>query len=340
MLSSVVWENTPRIARITRIKALLLKTVPVATGLVLFGLVFNRLGSENVLHLLAQSGWGFFGMVLIFALQEMVRAAGVIESLSSFSRPTFKDMLHIRFVGEGVRALTLTGPFLAEPTRAWFIGKHGVRSHDAAAATIADFVVHSLVSAVFTILATYYFIEVVRTPGISRIVARILLYGSMGYLALASAVWYRRIRVIGPIAGGLACLPGLRNLLCGRVEGVRRTEETLHTVLRDRPRTLVTLVLLQFLSHLLLFLEAYWGIVSMGIDVSFLTAALSEVLTKVANIALFGASEGAYAVMFAALGLPGAVGFALSVLKRARSLAVAGIGMGSLALLSLRQTRV
>ena len=317
----------------------LLRILPPLAGLVLLGVLWDRLGGANILQLLRHAMWGFLGMVLLFTVQEMFRALGVLRSLPLASRPSFKDMLHIRFVGEGIRAVTLTGPFLAEPARAWFIRKQGIRAHDAAAATIADFVVHGLVSAFATTLAAWYFIELVGTPGPVRIASRILLYGSSGYLVLAAFVLYRRIRVIGPGIRLLARLPGLRRALSGSIAGVYRTEEALHAILLDSPGTLTALVSVQIMSHLLLFLEAYCGILSMGVDISILAASASEVLTKLANISVFGASEGAYAVVFSAFGLPAAAGFTLSILKRARSLAVALAGMGSLAVLSIRQPR-
>jgi hypothetical protein len=70
----------------------------------------------------------------------------------------------------------------------------------------------------------------------------------------------------------------------------------------------------------------------MGVAVTLLTASLAEILTKIANVAFAGVAEGAYAFLFHALGLAAAAGFALSLVKRMRSLAFALIGFGILAL--------
>jgi len=43
-----------------------------------------------------------------------------------------------------------------------------------------------------------------------------------------------------------------------------------------------------------------------------------------------GAPEGTYAVIFGALGLPAAAGFALAFLRRLRNLLVAGAGLAAL----------
>ena len=108
-------------------------------------------------------------------------------------------------------------------------------------------------------------------------------------------------------------------------------EDTLLSVLRDRPEVLARIVALEVVAHFLLLSETYWAMVSMGVMVSFLTATLAEILTKLANVAFAGVAEGAYALLFHALGLPAAAGFTLSLVKRMRSLAFALIGIGILA---------
>jgi hypothetical protein len=52
-----------------------------------------------------------------------------------------------------------------------------------------------------------------------------------------------------------------------------------------------------------------------------------------------GVSEGAYAVVFNAMGLSAAAGFALAFLRRARTLVVAGIGLWTLAVLTRHRER-
>ena len=65
---------------------------------------------------------------------------------------------------------------------------------------------------------------------------------------------------------------------------------------------------------------------------------MAEILTKLANVAFAGIAEGAYALLFHALGLPAAAGFALSLVKRMRSLSFALIGLVILAAMPDRST--
>jgi len=315
------------------------RTALCLVGLGVLVLLFFRLGPQNILALFHQIGWRFLGVVAIFGAQELVRAAALMQCLPGESRLRFRELLYIRFAGEAVRALTLTGPLLSEPARAWFIKKQGVASSAAAAAVIAEFTAHSFGSAVLMAAGALFLLCCLgTTSGGLRAAAAALLGASALYLVGAAVVLYRRIYLIGSVARAIVRLPGLRRRFRGNLTGVRRTEDALLLVLRDRPGTFGRLMALQLAAHALLILEAYWAILSMGLEVSLVTAFLAESLTKLAHVALFvGAAEGAFALLFHGLGLPAAAGYTLSLIKRLRSLVVALLGLGSLALLQNRR---
>jgi uncharacterized protein (TIRG00374 family) len=294
-------------------------------------LLFYRLGPENILLLFDKMGWKFFGVVLIFGAQEIVRALALVQCLTRGSRPAFRKLVQIRLIGEGVRAVTLTGPFLSEPTRAWLIRRQGVPSSEAVAAAIAEYVANSLMSALLTVAGVVFLLSYVQIPKELRVAAIVLLCGSAGYLTIAFVVVYRRTYLASAIATAFIGLVGLRRRTSGKLAGLRRVEDILLSLLRDRPGTLARITALEFLAHFLLLLETYWALVSMGLTPSFLTASIAEILTKLANVAVAGVAEGAYALLFHALGLPAAAGFALSLVKRLRSLSFAVIGLGILA---------
>jgi len=287
------------------VRRLLLPILFSLAALGILVLLFYRLGPENILLLFRQMGWKFFGVVLIFGAQEIMRALALVQCLSSGSRPAFRKLVYIRLIGEGVRAVTLTGPFLSEPTRAWLIRRQGVPSSEAIAATVAEYAVNSFVSAFLTVVCVLYLLNFVQTAAELRIAA-IVLMSIVGFL-------------------------GLQSRAAGKLAGVRRMEDSLLLVLRDRPKTLARISALEFVAQFFLLIETYWALVSMGVLVSFLTASITEILSKLANVAFAGAAEGAYVLLFHALGLPAAAGFALSLIKRMRSLAYALIGLGILA---------
>jgi hypothetical protein len=208
-------------------------------------------------------------------------------------------------IGEAVRGVTLTGPILAEPIRAWLIRRHGVPSSEAIAAIAVEYTSNTAVSALFTIAGAVYLLHYLEPPRDLRILANVLLYGSVGFLAVGIAFVIRRGHTLVAIASGAAA----------------------------------RLTALEFTAQFLLLVETYWALKSMGLTTSFMKASLIETLTKIANVAVAGVAEGAYAFIFRAFALPAAAGFTLSLVKRLRSLAIAGIGLGVIGLIPNRARR-
>jgi len=166
-----------------------------------------------------------------------------------------------------------------------------------------------------------------------------LFFGSVGYLAIAFIVLFHRTYVAAGTASAIARLTGLESRVAAALATLRRVEDALLFVLRDRPGPAARLAALECLAHFLLLFETYWALNSMGVVVSFVTAALVEILTKLANVASAGVTEGAYAFLFKALMLPPAAGFTLSLVKRLRSLALAAIGLGIMTVIPDRARR-
>ncbi len=117
-------------------------------------------------------------------------------------------------------------------------------------------------------------------------------------------------------------------------------EEALLRSMRDRTRSFAQVMALETLAHALLVLETYWIMSCMKLSFPWYYPPLVESVTKVANMALcIGATEGAYAVIFESIGLASAAGFTLSLSKRLRGLALAGVGLASLSFMPEVPTR-
>jgi hypothetical protein len=190
---------------------------------------------------------------------------------------------------------------LSEPTRAWFIRKQGVRSSEAIAAAIGEYAANTFVSAFLTVIGVIYLFKYLEAPKELRVAGSILLYASAGYMLAVVVIVYRRTYVAQTI--------------------------------RDTAGTLPRLIAFECVAQGLLLLETYWALISMGLVISFLWASLAEILTKIANVAFVGVTEGAYVFLFNTLGLPAAAGFTLSLIKRLRSFVLAFVGLGSLAII-------
>jgi len=114
---------------------------------------------------------------------------------------------------------------------------------------------------------------------------------------------------------------------------VRDTEDLLFAVLRERPLRLLFTLGIEFTAQALLVLELIVFLWSARIPFAGLQALLIEAGSKFISLAFFfipgqtGAAEGAYALIFEAIGLSASGGFALAVVRRLRSLLTAGIGL-------------
>jgi hypothetical protein len=93
-------------------------------------------------------------------------------------------------------------------------------------------------------------------------------------------------------------------------------------------------------AQALLVFELFWLLRALDVDVPGSSVFVIEASVKFFEFAFLfiplqlGVSEGAYALIFSVMGLPLAAGFALAFLRRARSLAIASVGLAMLALIT------
>jgi len=305
-----------------------MRWVVTVGGFALLALLFIQIGPGQVLALLGTMGWNLAIVAAIFAGHEAVRAFALSRCLPAGSRPPFRRLLLIRFLGEAVKTLTHSGPFLSEPMRAWMLARDEVESVHAYGAAVSELIANSIISALVTVLVLAALVWAFDVRGPLLTLSWVLIAVSFVYVALAAVALARRVYVIGAVLGVVAKLPLIRSRLNVDAGEVRRMEDLILHVLRDRPVILGQLVVLQFVAQAILVLDAYWALASMDVPISAGRALVVEALTKMANVIQFvGASEAGYAIVFNWLGMTAAVGFTLSLVKRVRSMTVAAIGL-------------
>jgi hypothetical protein len=90
--------------------------------------------------------------------------------------------------------------------------------------------------------------------------------------------------------------------------------------------------------------EIAWILYALDLAVPALYPLVIEAAAKFVTVAFFfvplqvGASEGTFAVIFGALGLPAAAGFSLAFFRRLRSLVIASAGLAALNRLTRKAT--
>jgi hypothetical protein len=156
----------------------------------------------------------------------------------------------------------------------------------------------------------------------------VLLWSSLFYLGAIVAIVLSRVRLVEACASAAARLPFVGHRF--RIDPLRtRQMGQAIGALMERPGELARVALLELSAQALLVSEIYWTIRSMGVATSFGSALFMEVMTRALTIVEFvGATEMGFAVVFTWIGLPAAIGFALSLVKTLRSLTAAAIAIG------------
>ena len=306
-------------------------------GLALLVYLTIRLGFADLLDSLRGIGWGYLPLLALYGTYQLTRAAALAQMVPAGAVP-LRSLLSTQLSGQAVQTLTFTGPFLGEPTRAWQLTRRGVATGDAFAGVIAEYLVNTFLSAALSIAGLVWLRAHVPLPAPVDTAARILIIGMAAFLAASAVAIVFRIHLLGAIVAAAGRLPLVGRRLRIDPADMRRMEDRLLLVLRDRPSRFLRTALVDALAQALLIIEAWWILRALKVDAGLFTAAILEAATKFISLAFFfvpgqiGAAEGTYVVAFDALGLAPAAGFAFAFVRRLRTLAVAGAGLLALSL--------
>jgi hypothetical protein len=321
------------------------RIVLLVAGTALLVVLLWRLGPAEILGTLGQIGWYFVPILLLGGAHQAVRALALNVCILRPGTLSYRDAVAIRLSGEAVQTLTLTGPVLAEPTKAWLLERRGLTFKEGFAATLTEYLIYSFVSAAMAIIGLIAL--VVRfepSAAITSIASAIVIMCGV-FLAASVIAIGRRFYLIGTIVSALSRAGVLRGRLRPDMDAVNRIEDLLLIVLRDSPVRLATVAAIEIVAQALLVFELFWLLRAIHVVVPATSVFLIEAWAKFFDFAFLlvplqvGVLEGTYASIFGVLGLPLAGGFVLAFLRRARGLVIAGLGLAMLALLTRQRRR-
>jgi hypothetical protein len=304
-----------------------LVTVAALTALVL---VVRHIGPGTIAGLIRQVGWSFWLITLLYAGHTALRGVALWQTLPPGAIPLL-DVIGIRFGAEGVEMLTLTGPFLAEPAKAWLLHRRGIDTPAAFGAVAAEYLLYNLAAAwlgagaLAVLLSRGALVRGLNVP------AQGLLAG-IAALTIGCAV--TAVTGRGIVASSVHAIA--RRVAPRRAEAatarVRRVEGVLVAVLHDDPRRLAAMLAVELAGHALLVLEIMVALDALRLDAGLGSAFVIEGAVKwIGGLFFFvpgqvGVSEGIYAMLLPAVGLPAAAGVTIALVRRARALIVGGLG--------------
>lgn len=136
---------------------MMLRTATLAIGTALLVILIWRLGPQEILAALSQIGWYAALILLLYAAHHATRALALRTCVLPPTTLRYVEAVAIRLSGEAVQVLTVTGPVLAEPTRAWLLQRRGLTLTEGFAATISEYLVSLFVNAAMAIAALVAF---------------------------------------------------------------------------------------------------------------------------------------------------------------------------------------
>jgi hypothetical protein len=323
----------------------MLRTVLLIGGAALLLLLLWLLGPTEILDALRRIGWYFVPVLLLGGAHHATRALALYACVLRAEVLSYGDALAIRLSGEAIQSLTFTGPVLSQPMKAWLLEGHGLTREEGFAATLTEYLICSFVTAAMSIAGLLYLIVHFAPPPVVTGIA-IGIVCLFGAFLIASAVAIaRRFYLIGTIIAGHARIGVLRGRLRPDMSWINRMEDLLLVILRDSPARFVTITLLEVAAQALLVIELSVLLRALDMMTPGSFPFVIEASVKVIGIAFLfiplqlGVSEGTYALIFDVMGLAAAAGFALAFLRRARALAIAGVGLTTLAVLTRHRHR-
>src|SRR6476646_12302704 len=111
-------------------------------GLVALGLIVRHIGVATIAGLIRRIGAAFWVITLLYAAHTALRGLALWTTLPA-GPPGMAAVIQIRFAAEGVEMLTLTGPFLAEPAKAWLLHRNGLDTAAAFGAVAAEYLMYN-----------------------------------------------------------------------------------------------------------------------------------------------------------------------------------------------------
>jgi hypothetical protein len=231
--------------------------------------------------------------------------------------------------------LTLTGPFLAEPAKAWLLKGRGLTTAGAFAAVITEYLLYTVACAVLVLASLGLLLAHGALPTPMRPVAIAVIAITVGFLVSFAFASVSGIGLLVPMVRASGLIIGRQR--AARAAGeLRPIEDVIVSFLHTVPTRLAGVLAIELTAQLLLVVEVWIVLRGLGFSPSLKDALIVEGGAKFVGIAFafvpgqLGALEGVNALLAGAIGLPAAAGLSLALVRRMRGLLVAAGGVVTL----------
>jgi hypothetical protein len=297
-------------------------------GLALLVYLVQRTGIEPILEGGREVGWGFVAILALAGVRLAVRAVAWQLCMDIPRQLPFGLALGATLSGDALGNVTPLGILISEPAKVAFVRTRVLLGPAAAALGIENFLYTLTVAAVIA-LGTLAMLLAFSLPEPLRAVSVIALAAVVAVLASAFWMLGRRLVILSAL---------LDRTASGRatpwVERIRRLEARTYELYERRRGRVAPVVAVQSLFHVAGVTETYltlWLIT--GTAPSVLTAFLLESVNRLITVVFkfvplrIGVDEAGTAVFTSALGLGSTIGVTLALVRKARVIVWALVGL-------------
>jgi hypothetical protein len=309
-----------------------------AIGIALLIWQVRKVGIADIQRGFTEVGWGFLVILALSLVRFVLRSAAWMTVADE--RTSLVTVTAATIGGDAIGNLTPLSLAVSEPSKALYLRDELPLGRSLAALT-AENVFYSLSVALFIVLGTGAMLTRVGLPEDAREYGLISLAVMMAVLAGGLWVVWRNPPAVSAI---LHRLPWLH--LGELVDRVRQFEATTYSFVRQSPGRLAVVIACETAFHALSVLESYWTLWLLTGTWSLLDAFILDTFNRIVAVVArpvplkAGVDEVSTAMVATAVGLTPAVGVTLALIRKARILVWASLGMALLLRKGIRKTQL
>lgn len=321
-------------ARATTIRPIAI--VGAVAGVLLFAYTLRAAGLWAVIEGARAVGAGFVLVLFLSGLRHFIRSAAWTNCVEPSERLGLRDAFVAFVTGDAIGNLTPFGPVASEGTKAVLV-RPQLRSLGAVSSIALENLFYGVSVAVMVIVGALAFMYGFQAGSEIRaaslvIVASALVAGVMAWWLLT-----RQPRLLSGLGSWFVeRMPGSPHE--SKLESIRALEDRIHGFVGRNPGRVGRILLLEFLFHAAGVAEAYLLVILLigTSPQAFLQAVVLETVNRVLTVVFkfvplrVGVDEAGSGLLTAALGLGTAPGVTMAIIRKARTLIWAAVGVAFL----------
>ena len=282
----------------TRLPRLLL----LIAGLAVLIVLAWGVGLAAVFDMLRRVGWAFLWVSALYTVHVGLRALALWRSLTK-NELRFQDVLGVRLAGEAIEMLTFTGPFLAEPSKAWLLKARGIEAADAFGAIAVEYLLYTAVAfwmagaALAVLLDRGVFGPAFERPALAVLASLAVFTAGLAYAAFC------RKGLVAPTIRKVGRTLDRATWIGATALKIEPVERVLVGFMHDRPGRLLEVLAIEVAGHALLAMEIWIVLRAVGASILWTDAVVMEGAIKLIAAVFFfvpgqlGAAEGVYVAL-------------------------------------------